>query len=853
MASRQRSISGKARTISAVTRDSLNKNVIPAFQELHATLDAYPDTLDKINRIEKNRLNMLNDMDGGGRGGGILAGVAERSGGGGGMDGAIKGLGFVVDNLASAITTTALGTAGVNMQERKANAARIGGADMYDKARYMLEDAADVGQTSMENVEPIVNTLIELRGVTEANIGELAGDFYNMAQAGMAAGDQIAVLYDRMQRLGGVKGEEFTILADKVKWFAEESTLSSQEMFQVLEKAAEGMTMFSGEAAKAYRETSLAAAAAAANMGVSADFGQTTADKLMNSTELMSRAQGLVNASGQNINIQALVSGGKIGELQDALFKAIISKYGELDLTNPNARQMYNTIAGGILSPEEFMNMQSARKSGGITGETSAVKMKEKSDILAPGAVSETVEKARGTFMGAMEKLGGLGSRLLARPGEKMMDTFGGGANWVAGKGDEGVDRVIAFDDAHEEKLSRGVAVVGGISTANLGMNTLGAGANALGMGRTAGVLSGEGALGTVARGAAYVGVGGAIWQNSKPGEDPVRAIDLVSGNEEQLMAMQKMFNEAGVSANAVRLVARGETEKLRKALEEAAAKLKVNGQLDSMPDFSAIEEITKTIKDINAEDISSYDTRSPFQKLWDKASSALSPKANAGRMADAWGARYEGKDNLQVAGDLVHEGFKTIPGSGLFEGGYKAGAKTGEAIGHGLGFTANKMDEWMNPISLAKKFFSTGNSERTFSDELQIQDAFTKTQRDFDKKFDGEKFDPSNLEHQKFMNERMQKNLPKDLLESMQGGDSRGVVADVTKVLEEFRVANGDGGKANPELTAQTTLQTQMAQYLKQIAEASTRPQAPPRQLIVTENTAGVAAEDTFREQARR
>lgn len=852
MASSQRTVSGRARSISAIAHDSLNKKVIPAFQELHGTLDQYPDTLAKINSLEEDRMDMLDGRGGGG--GDVLAGVADRSGGGGKLDGALRDIQLGMGDLAGAIQTMVMGQAGISMQERKANAVQIGGADMFEKLPYMVEQAADAGQTSMDNVAPIVDTLIELRGVTEANIGQLAGDFYSMEKAGFAAGTEIASLYDKMQRLGGVKGEEFTILADQVKYFSEESVLSSQEMFGVLKNAAEGMTMFSGEAAKAYRSSSLAAAAAASNMGLDENTGTNLASTLMDSAESMSRAQGLVNNAGLGVNVQELVSGGRIDELQDAIFAAMSDRFGDMDLTQPVAREAFRSMSGGLMSPDEFMRMQ---KSGGTTGagtgSKSAVEMKEKGNLDAPGSVSESVEAIRSGFTEGLEKWGGTWDRLISRPSEKMMNTLGDVTNWGAGKADTGVDKVIEFDDEHGEILSNVGGIAGTLGAANVVSNVAGVGAQGLGMDRTAGVLAGNGVMGTVAT----LGVGGMIVKDGlkgRPGDEQVRAIDLVEGNEEQLAAMQEMFNNAGVSANAVRMVSRGDTEGLKEAIEEAAQKLQMKGELDTMPDLSALEEVTQTVQDFNAGDTSAYDTRSVFQKGVDGLM-GVSDKLTGGIMDLSTKAamrtyeKYAPEDGGPIThGDLAAGAAKDIigntPGMTMAKGGWGAL----KMAGHGM----QKMDEWTNPVSLAKKFFSTGSSDRTLGEELQIQDAFTATKEDFSKKFEGAEFDPNNIEHQKFMNKSMQDNMPKGLLESMQGKETKGVVADVQSVLEEFRVANTDA-KANPEEVMQTTLQTQMADSLRVIAEAAKKPQPVPPTVVRTENTAGVEAENTFREQPRR
>ncbi|RLC67142.1 MAG: hypothetical protein DRH97_05315 [Chloroflexi bacterium] len=174
--------------------------------------------------------------------------------------------------------------------------------------------------------------------------------------------------------------------------------------------------------------------------------------------------------------------------------------------------------------------------------------------------------------------------------------------------------------------------------------------------------------------------------------------------------------------------------------------------------------------------------------------------------------------------------------------------SRLGKPIAKGL----SAANEWTNPISLAQKFFATGGEDRTLRDDLQIQDAFTQTREDFSKRFDGAAFDPANVEHQKAMNEMMQRNMPKELLESLRGGKTQGVVADVQSVLEEFRVAQ-QSDAANPELVQQTSLQIKMADYLRQIAEGVNKPTPQAPLVLMTENTAGVEAENTFREQPRR
>jgi len=157
MASSQRTVSGRARSISAIAHDNLNKKIIPAFQELHGTLDQYPDTLAKINSLEENRMDMLDGRGGGG--GDVLAGVADRSGGGGGIDSALRGVQLGLNDLAAAISTTVLGEAGISMQERKAGGARIGGADMFEQIPYIIEQASDAARTSMDNITPIVEMI----------------------------------------------------------------------------------------------------------------------------------------------------------------------------------------------------------------------------------------------------------------------------------------------------------------------------------------------------------------------------------------------------------------------------------------------------------------------------------------------------------------------------------------------------------------------------------------------------------------------------------------------------------------------------------------------------------------------
>jgi chaperonin cofactor prefoldin len=501
MAASQKTVSGKARTMQAVAHDSLHKKVIPAFQELNATLNDYPETLEEINKLEQDRLKYLE------KGEGLLSKVKDRVKG---VESAVNTIQLGVQDAVAAGTTGVVGSVGMEVQEQQRGAARIAGADYFKTLPQTLAEVSREAETTIDNVQPITEAIMELRSAPRETLGPLVKEIYNIEKASGLAGAEVAQLYDHMARLGGIKGEDMTVLMDQVKYFAEESVASTDEMFQTLQRAGDQISLFSGEARQAFAQASLAAAASSANMGLGVSGAADLQDRLINDPTAMARAQGFLNAAGIDKDLQGLYSAGKQDEAFEAMAQAMRQQFQGVDFANAVQRQAVSAQAGPLFDVDTIAKIvQNATLTGEKTGGTApelAAQAKEK----ARGKMAETAEVTRATFVEELEKAGGATQQGLLESGRKTVEAFSTATDKATEAISKFTDTFNMLDEKLGGKLSTGVAAGTTVMAARTGMRALGAGVQQTGLpGADAlgGIVGGQGALGTIAHvaGGAYI------------------------------------------------------------------------------------------------------------------------------------------------------------------------------------------------------------------------------------------------------------------------------------------------------------------------------------------------------------
>lgn len=416
MATKQRGVSGKARSVAATSSDNINKKVIPAFQELHATLDDYPETLEEINRLEQDRMRNLEE------GQGWLSRVSDRvSGAGEGLKAASDELKFGLRDMAGLVAGGTLGVTGSRVQEFQTGAAQVAGVGAFEDTPGMLRDATMQARTTMEVIEPFAMSMMELQSVSVEVMPSLIADFVNLSKATGDSGDEIASLHDKLVNLSSIKGEDFLDLYDNMKYFQESTRATWDDMHGVIAQTSTTMLDFSEDARSAYAKSALAAGAAAKNMGLAATTPEALIENLLDNPQMMAKMQGLV---GQGVDLPGLIAAGKRDEAFDEITKAIQRQFEGINLQDYAQRQYVSELTSGFgLDMNEIRLMRQGERMTGEGEGGTAAEMAAEAAVGAEGTIETVALAVRGTAAEEAEQLTGVLQSSLIEPGRKLAET----------------------------------------------------------------------------------------------------------------------------------------------------------------------------------------------------------------------------------------------------------------------------------------------------------------------------------------------------------------------------------------------------------------------------------------------
>lgn len=463
MAARQRTVSGSSKSLQSKTKDNINKKVIPAFQELHGTLDKYPDTLEEINQLEQDRTKYLTDQEGVlGRVSGRLDEAASRLGAAG------ESIKFGLQDVATAITGGALGATGLQVQDIQSQAARVTGIENFAMAPKYLEDATRTAKTTMSVLEPIYIQMLELRSVAGDAMDDVSRDIVNVSKATGFATDEVGMLYDKLVNVAGIRGEGFLEVYDNIKFFAEGSRASLEEINQVMQSATDEMLIFTGEARKAYTESTAAAAAAARNMNLDAGTPQQIMSQLLDSPEMLTALQGMATSVGIDANLRQLVSEGKTAEVMDVYAEVGRRRFEGLSTSDTMARYQIQGTGMGLYDADTVAKIRAGTLMAEERGlETSAVALQAQAGEGAAGKTMEAALAVRGTQVEEMEQAAAAAQNFMIEPGRQFMEMTARATDLVGRS-------VESFTENMGPATSNMIALGAATETAALGLKGIG-------------------------------------------------------------------------------------------------------------------------------------------------------------------------------------------------------------------------------------------------------------------------------------------------------------------------------------------------------------------------------------------
>lgn len=459
MASRNRTTSGAAASLKSSTRDNINKKVIPAFDELHSTLDKYPDTLEDINQLEQDRTKYLEDQDG------ALKRVATRLDDAGDRIGAAaEGIKFGMSDMVAAVQSGAVGAAGIRVQEGQVEAGRAAGTQAFQDAPAVLREAMKESRATMGTIQPLQTMMLELHATSNDTFPAIARDIVNIGEATGVAKDEIGALYDQLTNVAGIKGEGFLDVYDNVKFFAENSRASLTGIQEAVARASDDMILFSGEARKAFVTSTAASAAAARNMGMEGDVGTRVFKTLQNDVAALGKLQEMANIAGLKVNLSEMVSKGDVSGVQDVWAETGRRSFKNIDITRAETREAARAFGEGLYSLEDISRIKESKAVGARTGvETSAKAIMAQAAEGAPGSIAEGSLATRGTAMAELEQATAAVQSGLIEPGRQFAEAIARGTN-VAG------NSLQEFADALDNTKSHAIAVATVAQVGSLGV-----------------------------------------------------------------------------------------------------------------------------------------------------------------------------------------------------------------------------------------------------------------------------------------------------------------------------------------------------------------------------------------------
>ena len=432
MASRQKAVTGRARTLTNTTRDSLNRRIIPAFQDLHATLDEYPDTLEEINKLESERYDILEKQPG------LLNKVKDSMSG---LGEKAKDIKFGLDDALATITTGFIGHVGLQVQEQQRNFAKLGGMGGVSSLPRTLQEATLKGKAPIEEIAPILQAMRQLRSVAQEDMPDVAAEFFNLSKALQMTGEELVHFHDRMTRVQGINDNQFRGLLDAVAGIAQESTATEEELMSVIQSLGPEMLAMTEEARVMYAKSAISAAAVARDSGLDMSTAQNIRDRLVNDPQARIKMQGLFSSAGLgNIDNYLDDPEALLEATQKAGRRAF--NYSKRDIaTNARVREQIANMSMGMIDPDILL--RDLKTTGEGTGGAGGFN-KEYDGIL--GKIAGFV---RGTTTEKMEQVHGVSESGVVMSGEKLISATGR----VIGKIEEMATKGVKFFDKMDRKM----------------------------------------------------------------------------------------------------------------------------------------------------------------------------------------------------------------------------------------------------------------------------------------------------------------------------------------------------------------------------------------------------------------
>ena len=336
MASTSRPMNAKARRLQVIGQDTLNRKVIPAFQELHGTLDDFPDVLQEISLLEGRRAEGLRSM------GSHLDGVNSRVSGFGETVDRIK---FGIEDFLGGIMSGFAAIHGLKLREFQIESGRTGGARAF---RSTEDTAAQINlatRAPMSVWKDAHTTLLDISKVAESTYPMLLDQMVNLSKTTGLATEEFANLYTQMSEIGQLRGDKWVDLSEKISYFATTSRASIEELADILKEAAGEMTRFSRESRAAYANAALANAAASADIGLGAGKAGEIYQNILDNPEVAARVQGLV---GGGLNVfNAAMDPTQHQKLMAEVYEGAMRQGKNFGIDTYLGRQAFNQVYAG--------------------------------------------------------------------------------------------------------------------------------------------------------------------------------------------------------------------------------------------------------------------------------------------------------------------------------------------------------------------------------------------------------------------------------------------------------------------------------------------------------------------------
>jgi hypothetical protein len=469
MASTARPARGKAKALQAIGKDSINKKVIPAFQELHATLDDFPDTLEDITRLQQKYTDQT------GKFGGLLDGVSKRVDGFGASVDKFK---FTIQDFVGGITTAGGTAAAVDVRKQQIGAGRIAGAEAFQNLPQIWSDTLRESQAPISEWQGALDRLLELGQMSKDQMPSVIAGFVDVSKATQLSVDSLTEMHDQLKTIGGLKGDEFTGVLNKMKMMADEGRVSMEALAMAVQGSAGDLRLLSQEARKAYAENVLTTVSGLEEMGL--DGAKTFEEMkaaILGSNEGLAQA---VRAMGSQLGMTAEEAMASIrkGEFDKAIGAVLQDIKERMPGMLPEAAQegllfhhevqgMAGAFQGLPIHPELLGALRRLEETTGEVNvmdvfkelQADATKAAAEATGGRPEAYLETLsDTIRNTLPEVFEKYLAVAEEMNVRIGESMANVFEPMAQQSLDKFTEIKDTVIGWDDQFDRFFSEGIA-----------------------------------------------------------------------------------------------------------------------------------------------------------------------------------------------------------------------------------------------------------------------------------------------------------------------------------------------------------------------------------------------------------